>query len=565
MKKSILFFLIFVGIGVLPNILRIHLPGELGDLQYVESIAYSALLMIFWLAICKKLWVAIATGLVFTSWWVVEVYLRLQFRAGMNTSFVGMIRETNPSEIISFATTYGVTLVLPWLLSMVLFFWLAIFSWKQKWEWSHRSRVWILLGFSLLGGTLYWTFALQEPDDLSAAPDKFSVRPMSFWVEKWADIYPTSAIFAIWKDREYRKLIQVLRGHLSSHHFEIQKSVSPDPELVVLIIGESSRRDRWSLFGYSRPTTPNLEKRSNIFLFKDMVTVSTATRSSVPEMITRKPVQRADGVVSKAPEPSVVSIFKQAGYKTYWLSNQSSAGFFDSPIALYASEADQRYFPNPSSFASRGSLDEVLLPTFNDILKKSGKKFLVIHTMGSHFNYAYRYSAAFEKFKPALRPDEVFLTTDPRQRVEANNSYDNSILYTDYFLDQIFQRMEAKGGKAVVLFLSDHGEDIFEPGCVSMGVTRTSRYSYEIPAFLWASSSYLQQSEGYEEWLRSLEKEKLMTQDAYPIILKSAGIKLLNTEYPLFQNRMERLVYGQNKWVDFDKELKRDACIIGKK
>ena len=92
MKKSILFLLIFVGIGVLPNLLRIHLPGELGDLQYMESIAYSALLMIFWLAVCKKLWVAMTTALAFISWWVVEVYLRLQFRTGVNASFVGMVR-----------------------------------------------------------------------------------------------------------------------------------------------------------------------------------------------------------------------------------------------------------------------------------------------------------------------------------------------------------------------------------------------------------------------------------------------------------------------------------------
>ena len=565
MKKSILFLLIFVCIGVLPNLLRIHLPGELGDLQYMESIAYSALLMIFWLAVCKKLWVAMTTALAFISWWVVEVYLRLQFRTGVNASFVGMVRETNPSEILSFVTTYGVTLVLPWLLSVVVFAWLVVFSYKKKWEWSHRSRAWVLLGFSLLGGALYWTFAQQEPDDLAAAPDEFSVRPMSFWVEKWADIYPTNAIFALWKDREYRKLMYALKGRLNDHQFEIKKSASPDPDLVVLIIGESSRRDRWSLFGYSRLTTPNLEKRPNIYIFKDMVTVSTATRTSVPEMITQHPIQRPDGVISKAPEPSIVSVFKQAGYKTYWLSNQSSSGFYDSPIALYASEADQRYFPNPSSFASRGSLDEVLLPAFDNIIKQSGKRFLVIHTMGSHFNYAYRYPAAFERFKPALHPDRVFLATDPSQKKEANNAYDNSILYTDYFLDQVFQRMESLSGKAVALFLSDHGEDIFESGCVSTGVTRTSRYSYEVPAFMWVNSPYLRNSPDYIAWIKSLENRKLMTQDVYPMILKAAGIDVVGQEYPLFDNRVERMVYGQNRWIDFDEELEKDACVIGRR
>lgn len=557
--------ILFVALGALPNAFRIHLPGDLGDLQYIEGIAYCIAFMLLWLAIFKKLWVAYTLGMIFFSWWLLEIYLRVEFRSGLSSGFFGMLRETNPQEITSFLTTYALTLVLPWLVSMAAFTGLAVASYKSGIVWRHRSRYWVIISFLMMGALLHISFELQESDDLVAAPDAFRVRPTSFWVSKWGDTYPTNAIFAMRRNYQDQQLIKNLKSSMADHAFQVEQSQNLNPDIVVLIIGESSRRDRWSLFGYDRNTTPLLRKRRELIPMRNMVTVSTATRSSVPEMISRHPIQRADGTRSEDPEPSLVALFSQLGYKTYWISNQSTSGFFDTPISFYASEADQQTFPNPADFASRGSLDEVLLKPLNASLKGNEKKFIVIHTMGSHFNYSYRYPAGFEIFQPALRPDEIFLPSDPSKKNEANNSYDNSVLYTDYVLSKILDSLEQQDKKAVAMYLSDHGEDIFEPGCVSMGITRVSQKSYEIPAFLWASHAYRQEWPAEVDYMRSLVEKPLLNQDAYPLLLRLSGVTLFDANFQLFSGRAERKVYAQGAWVDFDKEKTRDACVIGRR
>ncbi|AVS82903.1 hypothetical protein C8244_18835 [Paracidovorax avenae] len=563
MKKFFVQLLIFVAIGLVPNLFRIQLPGELGNLQHIEGIVYSAALMILLAAICKRLWIAYAVAGVFLSWWYIEIYLRLEYRSGVTANFIGMLRETNADEIRSFFSTYASSLIFPWIFSLLCFAILLLWSVKSRSIWTHRSRYWVIISFFAGAGLLYSSFAMQEPEGIVATPDQFAVRPPSFWVSKWADIYPTNGFFAVWQYEQYRKIIAELKDKLIGYRFEQMKKPTPDPDTIVLVIGESSRRDRWSLFGYGRKTTPRLQGINGIVPIEDMVTVSVATRTSVPEMISKAPVQRADGSVATRPRPSLISLFKQFGYETYWISNQSSAGFFDTPIALYASEAGHQFFPNPTGFASRGSLDEVLLRPLENALNDKKKKLIVMHTMGSHFNYSYRYSAKYEVFRPALQRNEIFLPSDPTKKIEANNAYDNSILYTDSFLDAVIEKITSHEGRSLVLYLSDHGEDIFEPGCVSSGIARVSRHSYEIPSFLWTNKSYREQWPESVDVMRRLSKQPLLTQDAYSIILLLSGFTLDGDDSFLNEDRRERMVYAQNKWVDFDKEREKGTCTIG--
>ncbi|MDR0227020.1 MAG: phosphoethanolamine transferase [Burkholderiaceae bacterium] len=564
-KLSFALPLLFVVLGAFPNVFRIHLPGDLGDLQYIESMAYGVAFMLLWLAVWKRVWLAYATGMVFFSWWLLEIYLRVEFRSGLSSGFFGMVRETNPQEILSFLTTYAFTLVLPWLASMAVFIGLTYASYRSGMAWRHRSRYWVITSFVLLGAMMHFAFEMQEPEGLEPLPDAFQVRQPGFWVSKWGDTYPTNAIFAIRRNYQDQALIRELKSSMAGYAFKVRQTQAEAPDTVVLIIGESSRRDRWSLFGYERNTTPQLQKRSDLVPIGNMVTVSTATRSSVPEMISRHPIQRADGTRPQNPEPSLVALFKQLGYKTYWISNQSTSGFFDTPISFYASEANQQAFPNPANFASRGNMDEALLKPLNASLKSHEKKFIVLHTMGSHFNYSYRYPQSFESFQPALKPNEVFLPSDPSKKQEANNAYDNSILYTDHVLNAILDSLEQQGSKAVAMYLSDHGEDIFEPDCVSMGITRVSEKSFEIPAFLWSSSAYRQQWPAEIEEMRRLAARPLLSQDTFPLLLNFSGITLEDANFPLFSGREQRKVYAQGAWVDFDKEKERDACVIGRR
>jgi len=102
--------------------------------------------------------------------------------------------------------------------------------------------------------------------------------------------------------------------------------------VVVVVLDESSRFDRWSLNGYERETNPLLAREDNLVMLKDVITPVSATRLSVPVIISRKPAMQSlkDGFSEK----SFVSAFKEAGFKTFWISNQVSFSKFYTPVSV---------------------------------------------------------------------------------------------------------------------------------------------------------------------------------------------------------------------------------------
>jgi glucan phosphoethanolaminetransferase (alkaline phosphatase superfamily) len=117
-----------------------------------------------------------------------------------------------------------------------------------------------------------------------------------------------------------------------------------------MVIGESSRYDRWSLNGYARETNPLLKQEANLVALPDVITSVSATRLSVPVIISRKPATQSlkDGFSEK----SFLTAFKEAGFKTFWLSNQISFGKFDTPVSVFAKEADVVEFLNLGGFTT---------------------------------------------------------------------------------------------------------------------------------------------------------------------------------------------------------------------
>ena len=163
---------------------------------------------------------------------------------------------------------------------------------------------------------------------------------------------------------------------------------------VMLVIGESSRRHNWQLNGYPRATNPLLSKRAGLIWLANYTAPAVSTAQSVPLMITRKPVDSAE----LWGERSIVSAFREAGFGTWWISNQQTAGIHDLQIASYASEAEHVVWANVTEFQSRGVDDSALLePVRVALADPRAQKFIVVHLMGSHFKYPERYpeSAAY--------------------------------------------------------------------------------------------------------------------------------------------------------------------------
>src|SRR6202789_551571 len=114
-------------------------------------------------------------------------------------------------------------------------------------------------------------------------------------------------------------------------------------EIYVIVVGETSRRANWSLFGYSRGTTPRLDAmRSDLILFNRATSNATNTILSVPLALTRA-APGTRGVAHS--EKSIITLLKQAGFATYWISNQARSDALENPISQIAREEHQVSFP----------------------------------------------------------------------------------------------------------------------------------------------------------------------------------------------------------------------------
>lgn len=341
-------------------------------------------------------------------------------------------------------------------------------------------------------------------------------------------------------------------------------------EIYVLMIGETLRPDRLQLNGYPRPTTPRLSGRGDVVSWQNMISPWAWTRMSVPVILSRKSPQDHRYFPT---EPSLVQAFTEAGFKTYWLSTQSPLGVHDSSIALHASEADEVQYLNPIGYKKEGFYDDVLVTAMARILKKNEpKQLIVLHTLGSHFNYNDRYPANFDLFKPSFKAPAhqgPALNMHNRLHKEAlNNAYDNSVAFTDAVVFTMIEQLEATGARASFMLVSDHGENLFDGDCDKSGHGHSTEYDYRVGALWWGSSTLKQQSPAIYPQFEALTQSPLMTSQVFETMLDLAAIKLPASDK--IPNRTHSLL-GRHAamqprllatGVDFDAAERQGVCRV---
>ncbi len=135
------------------------------------------------------------------------------------------------------------------------------------------------------------------------------------------------------------------------------------------------------------------------------------------------------------------------------------------------------------------NMDMMLVDKLKSVLNEPGKnKFIVLHTLGSHFDYSLRYPDSFDVFKPSYKT----ISAIPDDTAHINvlvNSYDNSILYADAIIDSVISLVASKNALSSVTYISDHGENLMdnEHQLVYHGYPKPSKYVAHIPFFVWYS------------------------------------------------------------------------------
>ena len=252
-------------------------------------------------------------------------------------------------------------------------------------------------------------------------------------------------------------------------------------EIYVLVMGETARAANWSLYGYGRKTTPYMDTLSNLVAFKDALSQSNTTHKSVPMLMTPA---NADNHSLIYRCKSVVSLFKEAGFKTVYLTNQNYQQTF---MDNYFEEADIRVSIKESG---KNSYDFALSDSLKGILEreKSDDLFVVVHLYGSHFKYSQRYTKEFAKFLP-----DAVESISPEFKQQLINSYDNSILSTDYVLHNIIESIKGCNTAGCVLYVSDHGEDLMDDKHLRFlhASPTPTYYQLHVPFVIWFSDDYM--------------------------------------------------------------------------
>lgn len=257
-------------------------------------------------------------------------------------------------------------------------------------------------------------------------------------------------------------------------------------ELIIMVVGETARADRFSLNGYERLTNPRLQMEEVLSL-RNVTSCGTSTGVSVPCMFSVLGRKEFDKEKAKHME-NALDVLANNGVEILWRDNNSDSKDvatrmryedFKTPTFNKVCDSECR------DIGMLGGLDQF-------IASKQGKDILIVlHQMGNHGpEYYRRYPEVFEQFKPVCKSGEISTCTQE----QIDNTYDNVILYTDYFLSEVigFLKKYDATHETAMLYVSDHGESLGEHGLYlhAAPYMLAPKEQTHVPAIVWMGKHF---------------------------------------------------------------------------
>ncbi|MGV6851769.1 MAG: phosphoethanolamine transferase [bacterium] len=269
---------------------------------------------------------------------------------------------------------------------------------------------------------------------------------------------------------------------------DAHRAIADQPRLMIFVVGETARADRFSLNGYTRDTNPKL-KQQKLFNFQQFNSCGTSTAKSVPCMFSHLGRSQFKHREANYTE-NVLDVLQRTGVNVIWIDNNSdSKGVADRVTYLSYRTPDTNPICNPEC------RDAGMLSGLDQLIKNKQDNLIVLHQMGSHGPAYYkRYVASNAHFKPECMSNHLESCTQQ----QLDNSYDNTIVATDDFLNQVieFLRPYKSEYKVSLLYVSDHGESLGENGLYLHGLPYfiAPEQQTHVPAIIWTGSN-MQQSQ----------------------------------------------------------------------
>ncbi|MGL2827708.1 phosphoethanolamine transferase [Helicobacter pylori] len=472
-------------------------------------------------------WLFIGSGIIFS---VAEIFTLFMFKMPFSKGLTDTLLATNSSETMAFIKSYKNYLLYYALILIALLVTIKMI----------RFRVLVpgviagVLGLSILTiGSVRNIKHLTKNDAI--------LKRSLFSLSLTRGFY--SAYLSLFDRQQAIKFYSFLNNlYLPSDYLSSTGNVKN----VVLVIGESASRNFMQLYGYSVPNNPllselaNERESNNLFVFSDTISKEAHTSDVFENLL-----NYSDAETTKPwyHYRNMIDIFKRSHYETFWLEKQivDEWGITQN---LVSNRSKNRYY----ILGNYGAYDEELVKFYSKNIPSQlkSKNFIVFHLRGSHKTYSERFPKSFAKFKPSdLSFSNLHASSDKDKQIVAD--YVNSLYYNDAVLNGIFNLFKDKD--AIVFYLSDHAQDIFESGptyghsCPKAGL--------EIPFMIYVSDIFKEKHPEKVKLIKNALNKPFMSDDLIHSLLPLVGIhtkdeiESKNLFSPKFDTQRKRAVcYG---------------------
>ena len=513
---------------------------------------------------------------------IVDVFCYVRFESTLTPTMLMLVGETSGQEAGEFLSTYiswdVLTSEVGWILLLMLVHLLwTVLRWRTA---KLRKRIIlpkvspvVTTGFRAVLGLLViwalWSAVSLCWDNKVAMQRLFACNTLGeaeheMTLKDHARLYvpPYRLAFGIYANRLASH--QIIQLEAASQKIHVDSCSFRVPN-IVLVIGESYNKHHSQLYGYDKPTTPHqkaLAEEGSLIPFSDVVTTWNLTSFVFKHLLSLYAVGDKG---EWCDQPLFPEVFRKAGYHVTFLTNQFlpqakeavydfSGGFFLNHPEVSSRLFDER---NTKLYRYDGDLVERELSAIKKSpstlhTPPSSKNLTILHLMGSHVDYRARYPQKTNTyFKPQMY-DRPELTAKQRQTLA---DYDNSLRYNDSILAAIINCFADKD--AVVIYMPDHGEEIFDDQPYVSGRRHNADIDYplarnemEIPFWIWGSPQYIEHHP--YGWKAIQEaKDRPMMVDALPhLLLYLGGISTplyrseLNVISPDYDTHRPRILKG---------------------
>lgn len=330
-------------------------------------------------------------------------------------------------------------------------------------------------------------------------------------------------VYQIYREtREFAEQYEDFNKNVQKRREKMRKAVhilrEGQPGIYVLVIGESANRNHMSAYGYSLETTPwlsSLKEDPRLLLFSNAYSCHLFTVPTLSYALTAK---NQYNTIDLEDAVSLIEVANAAGYETAWISNQIRYSVWNTPYSVIADASNQQFWMNEhvGEVTVTDKYDMAVVDAI-DSLAVSEKMLVVFHLMGSHMSYLERYPKEFDRFHTLGRHPQY-------------DEYDNSILYNDYVMQKLVEKVSALPNFQSLLYFSDHSVLVDKGNAAGFG-----DFDYErthIPFYIYVSEAFQKNRQETCKNLRAVRGDIITDDLVFDAMLGLMDVRLEDSYEP---------------------------------